>query len=118
VVVFQPHRYSRTQEFLNEFAKALSSAHTVLLAPIYSAGEVPITGIDSHTLGKCLQRLAPDCTMVVADTMDQLTALVQEHSKPKDLVLAMGAGDVNSLWSRLCPTENSKTSNPASTLAA
>jgi UDP-N-acetylmuramate--alanine ligase len=118
VVVFQPHRYSRTQEFLNEFAKALSSAHTVLLAPIYSAGEAPIAGINSHTLGDTLQRLAPDRNVVVADTMDQLTALVQEHSKPDDLVLAMGAGDVNSLWSRLSPAEDSKTSNPASTLAA
>ena len=118
VVVFQPHRYSRTQEFLNEFARALSSAPTVLLAPIYPAGEAPITGINSHSLGEALQRLAPDRNVVVADTMDQLTALVQEHSKPDDLVLAMGAGDVNSLWSRLCPTEDSKTSNPASSLAA
>ncbi len=118
MVVFQPHRYSRTQEFLHDFAKALSSAHTVLLAPIYSAGETPITGINSHALGEAIQRLAPDRNVVVADSMDQLTALVQEHSKPHDLVLAMGAGDVNSLWSRLCPTEDTKTSNPASTLAA
>jgi len=69
-------------------------------------------------LGEALQRLSPNRNVVVADTMDQLTALVQEHSKPDDLVLAMGAGDVNSLWGRLCPTEDSKTSNPASILAA
>ena len=118
MVVFQPHRYSRTQEFLDDFAKALSSAPTVLLAPIYSAGEAPIPGINSHTLADVLQRLAPNRNVVVADSMDQLTALVQEHSQPDDLVLAMGAGDVNSLWSRLCPKEDTTTSNSASSLAA
>ena len=118
MVVFQPHRYSRTQEFLDDFAKALSTAQTVLVAPIYSAGEAPITGISSHTLGEALQRLAPDRNVMVADSMDQLAALVQEHSKPDDLVLAMGAGDVNSLWSRLCPQEETKSTSPTSSLAA
>ena len=118
MVVFQPHRYSRTQEFLDDFAKALSTAQTVLVAPIYSAGEAPITGISSHTLGEALQRLAPDRNVMVADSMDQLAALVQEHSKPDDLVLAMGAGDVNSLWNRLCPQEETKTTSPTSSLAA
>jgi len=105
LVVFQPHRFSRTQEFLGDFAQALSAADTVLLAPIYSAGEAPIAGVNSHTLGAALKGLIPDRAVLVADTMDQLTALVQEHSRAGDLVLAMGAGDVNSLWSRLCPDE-------------
>ena len=105
LVVFQPHRFSRTQEFLGDFAQALSAADTVLLAPIYSAGEAPIAGVNSHTLGAALKGLIPDRAVLVADTMDELTALVQEHSRAGDLVLAMGAGDVNSLWSRLCPDE-------------
>lgn len=115
MVVFQPHRYSRTQEFLDDFAKALSTADAVVLAPIYSAGEAPIDGINSHTLGDSLQRLIPEQAVLVADSMEELTTLVQEHSRPDDLVLAMGAGDINSLWSRLNPgasfSEASKTSS-------
>lgn len=118
LVVFQPHRYSRTQEFLDAFAQALSSADTVVLAPIYSAGESAIEGINSHTLGEKLQQLIPERSVLVADTMDQLTALVQEHSRPEDLVLAMGAGDVNSLWNRLCPDESSADATRPSSLAA
>ena len=48
--------------------------------------------------------------MLVAETMDHLTDLVQEHSQPDDLVLAMGAGDVNSLWSRLRSADTSRPS--------
>ena len=118
LVVFQPHRYSRTQEFLDAFAQALSSADTVVLAPIYSAGEAAIEGINSHTLGEKLQQLIPERSVLVADTMDQLTALVQEHSRPEDLVLAMGAGDVNSLWNRLCPDESSADATQPTSLAA
>ena len=118
MVVFQPHRYSRTQEFLDDFARALSSADSVILAPIYAAGEAPIDGINSHTLGDALQRLIPDRSVLVADSMDQLTALVQEHSRPQDLVMAMGAGDVNSLWSRLCPDASARDASRASSLAA
>jgi UDP-N-acetylmuramate--alanine ligase len=100
-VVFQPHRYSRTQEFLHQFATALTMADLVLLAPVYSAGEAPIAEVNSHALATSLRRLAPKQSVLVADSMDELTALVQEHTRPDDLVLAMGAGDVNSLWKRL-----------------
>ena len=110
MVVFQPHRYSRTQEFLDAFAEALSHADCVALAPIYAAGETPINGVDSHALAERLQRLIPDRLVLVAETMDHLTDLVQEHSQPDDLVLAMGAGDVNSLWSRLRSADASRPS--------
>ena len=110
MVVFQPHRYSRTQEFLDAFAEALSHADRVALAPIYAAGETPINGVDSHALAERLQRLIPNRLVLVAETMDHLTDLVQEHSQPDDLVLAMGAGDVNSLWSRLRSADASQPS--------
>ncbi len=110
MVVFQPHRYSRTQEFLGAFAEALSHADCVALAPIYAAGEAPINGVNSHALAERLQRLIPDRLVLVAETMEHLTDLVQEHSQPDDLVLAMGAGDVNSLWSRLRSADASRPS--------
>ena len=101
IVVFQPHRFSRTQEFQEDFAQALSTANLVVLAPVFSAGEPAIAGVTSDALARCMQQLRSNQIIHVASTMDQVAELVREHSKADDLVLAMGAGDVNSLWSRL-----------------
>jgi UDP-N-acetylmuramate--alanine ligase len=101
VAVFQPHRFSRTAEFLDAFAAALTLADTVLLAPLYAAGEVPIAGVDSQALADRLQQLRPDLPLKVSGTLDQLAEQVVRRSQPGDLVLVMGAGDVNGLWSRL-----------------
>jgi UDP-N-acetylmuramate--alanine ligase len=101
VAVFQPHRYSRTAQFLEGFAEALSQADQVLLAPLYAAGETPIEGISSTALAERVQQLAPCLPMGVATSLDHLAELVAQASEPGDLVLAMGAGDVNGLWDRL-----------------
>ena len=101
LAVFQPHRYSRTQEFLNAFAQALLSADALVLAPIYGAGEQPIEGINSELLARSIRLMDPHQPVFVANTMEELTGLVMQHSQPEDLILAMGAGDVNSLWDRL-----------------
>ena len=101
LAVFQPHRYSRTAEFLHGFAKALSSADAVVLAPLYSAGERPIKGICSEALGAAIKALNPQLPIAVARDNNELAALVAQASRPGDLVLAMGAGDINGLWDRL-----------------
>ena len=101
LAVFQPHRYSRTAQFLSEFAEALALADRVIVAPLYSAGEAPIEGISSEALAAAVQAIAPSLPVQAAASRDQLTAQVAAFSEPGDLVLAMGAGDVNSLWERL-----------------
>ena len=101
LAVFQPHRYSRTQEFLESFASALQNCDSLLLAPVYSAGEEPLKGVCSQTLADRIQELKPDLEIAVADNLDHLTQLVRTRSQREDLVLAMGAGDVNGLWPRL-----------------
>jgi UDP-N-acetylmuramate--alanine ligase len=101
LAVFQPHRYSRTAEFLEPFAQALSQADAVLLAPLYAAGEAPIPGISSEALAAAVQRIAPQLPLAVSSSMEQLADQVAALSQPGDLVLAMGAGDVNGLWGRL-----------------
>ena len=101
VAVFQPHRYSRTAEFLTAFAAALSAADAVLLAPLYAAGEAPIAGIDSQALAAAIRNLDRQLTVEVCDSLDALAEQLARSSKPGDLVLAMGAGDVNYLWPRL-----------------
>ena len=101
MAVFQPHRYSRTAEFLEPFAQALSQADAVLLAPLSAAGEAPLPGISSEALAAAIHRLRPELQVAVTSSLDALADAVVEHSRPGDLVLAMGAGDVNGLWSRL-----------------
>jgi UDP-N-acetylmuramate--alanine ligase len=101
LAVFQPHRYSRTAQFLTEFAEALALADTVIVAPLYSAGEAPIEGVSSEALAAAVKAIAPSVPVRAAANLDQLTDQVAACSEPGDLVLAMGAGDVNSLWERL-----------------
>ncbi len=105
LAVFQPHRYSRTAEFLDGFARALTTADAVVLAPLYAAGESPIVGIDSQALGSAIQRLAPQLHVQVCTSLDALADQVARSSCDGDLVLAMGAGDVNGLWKRLEPLQ-------------
>ena len=101
VAVFQPHRFSRTQQFFEAFAEALQNCDALLLAPVYAAGEQTIPGVCSNALAQQIQSLRPDLEIAVAEDLDQLTNLVKQRSRPDDLVLAMGAGTVNSLWGRL-----------------
>ena len=112
LAVFQPHRYSRTAEFLDAFAEALSQADAVLLAPLYAAGEAPIPGISSESLAAAIQQRAPGLPVAASPDLEALADAVALHSQPGDLVLAMGAGDVNSLWSRLQERHDPSTALP------
>jgi UDP-N-acetylmuramate--alanine ligase len=93
IVIFQPHRYSRTKAFMSEFAKALSTADEVVLLEVYAASEVPIPGITSETIveqmsnGHFIPNFLEASEWVIA------------HAKPGDVILTLGAGDVNSLAS-------------------
>jgi UDP-N-acetylmuramate--alanine ligase len=62
---------------------------------------VPLPGISSEALAAAIHRLQPELQVAVTSSIDDLADAVVEHSRPGDLVLAMGAGDVNGLWSRL-----------------
>ena len=101
LAVFQPHRYSRTAQFLQGFAAALTQADLLFVAPLYSAGEAPIAGISSAALAQAVRALAPDLEVLEAQNLDHLARQIAASSSPGDLVLAMGAGDVNGLWERL-----------------
>jgi UDP-N-acetylmuramate--alanine ligase len=91
LVIFQPHRYSRTQAFMNEFARALSIADEVVLLEIYAASEAPITGITSETIAVQMEhgRFIPNFL--------EASDWVIETAKPGDVIITLGAGDVNSL---------------------
>jgi UDP-N-acetylmuramate--alanine ligase len=91
LVIFQPHRYSRTQAFLNQFASSLDKADDVTLLEIYAASEQPIPGVSSELIAEKMQhgRFVPNF-IVASDRMIEI-------AQPGDVILTLGAGDVNSL---------------------
>jgi len=106
LLAFQPHRYTRTKKFLNDFAKVLGAADELLLAPIYGAGETPIEGINHYVLAQNIKKIHPKLRIGIAENLDQLTELIVQNSLKGDLILTMGAGDINSLWGRLIRRKN------------
>ena len=101
VTIFQPHRYSRTKKFQKEFAKSLSNSDLVFITPIYSAGENKIREINNKTLGYELKKLKPNLKIFTPDNDQSLLNLIKEHTIEKDLILIMGAGDINKICANL-----------------
>ena len=101
VTVFQPHRYSRTKKFQKEFAKSLSNSDLVFITPIYSAGENEIKEINNKTIGYELKKLKPSLEIFTPDNNQDLINLMEEHTIEKDLILIMGAGDINLICANL-----------------
>lgn len=105
-VVFQPHRYSRLQAFWDEFQTSFASADRVYITDVYAASEAPIPGVDSETFVKEMQekKIHPNVTYIPRGEWESLRAQLLEVSKPQDIILSMGAGDVTGLfrgWDKL-----------------
>ena len=101
VTIFQPHRYSRTKKFEKEFAKSLSKSDLVFVSPIYSAGEEEIEGISNKSIGYELKKLKPNLKIYTPEHNQTLIKLIKEHTIEKDLILIMGAGDINLICTNL-----------------
>ena len=89
-VVFQPHLFSRTQDFANEFASSLVEANDLILLDIYPAREKPITGVDS-------QMLLELCTNPIKEVCSKEELLAVLKNKELDVLLTLGAGDIGTL---------------------
>ncbi|RBM20293.1 UDP-N-acetylmuramate--L-alanine ligase [Prauserella sp. PE36] len=93
VVVFQPHLYSRTRTFANEFAAALGLADEVILLDVYGAREEPEPGVT----GELIAERITGATVHYEPAFDRAAALAADLVKPGDLLVTMGAGDVTQL---------------------
>jgi UDP-N-acetylmuramate--alanine ligase len=100
VVVFQPHRHSRTASLFEDFTRAFYHSDVLVLLPIYSAGEVAVEGIDSPALCDGIRAHGHRETQFAADEEAAL-ALLKEALRPNDLLLTLGAGDVWRIGVRL-----------------
>jgi UDP-N-acetylmuramate--alanine ligase len=96
VSLFQPHRYTRTRDLLDDFANALMLADLVILLPVYSAGEKPIAGADSKALIQAL-RLRGFSNAVFAENRAMLEDLLPKLLHEDDVFLTMGAGDIGQM---------------------
>ena len=92
-VVFQPHRYTRTRDLLDEFSRAFAAADTVTVLPIYAASEEPIVGITGESLAA---RIKGPRTRYVLDFPSAIATVVAE-AQAGNLVLTLGAGSVSQL---------------------
>ena len=101
VTIFQPHRYSRTEKFKKEFAKSLSKSDLVFITPIYSAGEVKIDGVNNKTIEYELKILKPNFEIYTPDNNEKLIKLILKNTLEKDLILILGAGDINLICKNL-----------------
>ena len=93
VVAFQPHRYSRTRDLLDDFARVLSDVDALLLTEVYPAGEAPIPNADARALARAIRargRLDP----VLVDHPRDIPALLPDVLHDNDLLLLLGAGDI------------------------
>jgi UDP-N-acetylmuramate--alanine ligase len=100
VVVFQPHRYSRTSQLLGEFGHALGGADEIVLTDIYAAGEQPIPGITIEALATAV-RAAASCPVRVVKALDEIPGEVARLSHPGDLVITLGAGSIGGVGDRI-----------------
>ena len=93
VLVFQPHRYTRTRDLLDEFARVLSEADALVVAEVYPAGEAPIAGADGKSLCRAIRsrgRVEP----VLSRSPGQLPGALVDVLRDGDVVLTMGAGSI------------------------
>jgi UDP-N-acetylmuramate--alanine ligase len=96
VVAFQPHRYTRTYELLDDFAQVLSRADALLLTEIYAAGEEPIAGADGKALARAIRgRGAVDPVFV--EDLEALPTLLAGVLEDNDVVLTLGAGSIGAI---------------------
>jgi UDP-N-acetylmuramate--alanine ligase len=93
IVVFQPHRYSRSQLLRDDFGRAFYDADEVYVLPIYAASEVPIPGVTGEDLAAAVREHGHK-NVYYADDADALTELLQGRIAPGDLLMTLGAGDV------------------------
>ncbi|MBF0477489.1 MAG: UDP-N-acetylmuramate--L-alanine ligase [Deltaproteobacteria bacterium] len=93
IVVFQPHRYTRTRDVLAEFTTAFNQADVLLLLDIYPAGEEPIEGISAERLAAQIREYGHRMVHYLPNRTAAVNWIL-EHRRPGDLILTLGAGDV------------------------
>ena len=100
VLVFQPHRYTRTRDCFDDFVRVMGQADVVLLSEVYAAGEAPIVAADGRALARALRVAAQVEPVFLADIKDMAQGIV-DITRGGDVVLCMGAGSIGAVPARV-----------------
>ena len=100
VMAYQPHRYTRTRDLYEDFAKVLSTVDSLLLLEVYSAGEAPIAGADSRSLCRSIRARGQLDPIYVATPAD-LPAALADVLQDGDVLMTQGAGNIGALAKQL-----------------
>ena len=101
VAVFQPHRYSRTRAFADDFGASFAGADRVVVTDVYGAGEEPVPGVTGKLVADAVCRALPGRPVAYLPHRDELISYLAATSKPGDAVLTLGAGDVTAVGEEL-----------------
>ena len=93
VLVFQPHRYTRTRDCFEDFVQVMGTADALLLSEVYPAGEAPIVAADGRALARAL-RVAGRLDPVFVDDIGRMPEAIADFVRDGDVVIAMGAGSI------------------------
>lgn len=96
VLAFQPHRYTRTRDLFEDFAKVLRSADVLLLTEVYPAGEAPIVAADGRSLARAV-RVQGGVEPIFVETVAELPRAILAVARDGDVVLTMGAGSIGTV---------------------
>ena len=107
VLVFQPHRYTRTRDLLDDFASVLSTVDVLIVLEVYAAGEDAIAGADGRGIARAV-RSRGGVEPVFVETLDELAPVLKDLVCKGDLLLTMGAGDIGAWAARLPALLSSK----------
>ena len=100
VLAFQPHRYTRTRDLLDDFASVLSSADVLVVLEVYAAGEDPIAGADGRAIARAV-RSRGGVEPVFVESLQELVPVLDDLLEEGDLLLTMGAGDIGAFAANL-----------------
>jgi UDP-N-acetylmuramate--alanine ligase len=101
IALFQPHLYSRTRDFAEDFAKALATADEAWVSPIYPARETPIDGVSSMTIVDAAREAGASNVNAVEGSNEEIAAHFGSRLGEGDIFLTMGAGDVHEVGEAL-----------------
>ncbi|MGQ0835900.1 MAG: UDP-N-acetylmuramate--L-alanine ligase [Gammaproteobacteria bacterium] len=96
VLAFQPHRYTRTRDLLDDFAKVLSTADALVVSEVYPAGEAPIAGADGRAICRAI-RTRGQVEPVFVERIEELAGALADLIRDGDVVVTMGAGHINAV---------------------
>ncbi|WP_439541242.1 UDP-N-acetylmuramate--L-alanine ligase [Hyphomicrobium sp.] len=99
--VVEPHRYTRVRDLFRDFSACFRAADSVIVAPLYSAGEQPIEGIDPVSLAEGI-RATGHGSVATVDDPRELISLIRRHGRPGDMVVVLGAGN-STEWAHNLP---------------